>query len=430
MNDRIHRRRLSVTQAVALPAFLLDVLIVISCFDDEFRRWSAIIVCGVLGALNVAVLPSLTNPQKQMKMSRIREVVNVVGQVLKIVVAHASVPTWGFLLAFATMTDRGGSVFSRTGVLVLLAAQIGFSVYFQMDWFTILAFSAATVTAMTVSVARSGVLIEAAAEQRRQRQRLEQLQEVATHQEKMSSLGMLAAGIAHEINNPMAFVTSNIHQLEKDLPHLCDSKELHSEYVSEIVPEIKEGIGRVNTIVDDLRRFARGDVESLSIFDVNDVIRSAVRMTQGRVGPGVTVSLALEEIPMQAGYPRQLSQIVVNLLVNATQAVARGGAISISSGCSDLSYWFSIKDNGRGMDKDTQSRIFEPFFTTKPIGEGTGLGLAVVHGMVEQLKGRIKVSSAPGKGARFTVILPRRNEGEDTGVFNARLDQSYHKVWM
>ncbi len=423
LRQEISKRSLTVTKAVLLPAVVLDALIIIKCWPDEPRRWVAIGIVAVWGFLNALLFPRLSRKKGPYRIARIRETANTLGQIAKAWIGYASIPTWGFLLAFASMTDRTGSVFSRQTVLLQLFFQVIFSVYYNVPWFQIVALSGVTIIAMTVSISRSAVLQEAASNQRRQRQRLEQLQEVATYQEKMSSLGILAAGIAHEINNPMAFITSNINQLAKDLPHLCSAPDLHEEYMEEVLPEIKDGITRVNTIVDDLRRFARGDVEARSTFDVNDVVRSAVRMSHGRVAPGVSLSLSLDDIPYQSGYPRQLSQVVVNLLVNAIQAVADGGTISIRSGCLKGAYWFQVKDNGPGMDKDTQSRIYEPFFTTKPIGEGTGLGLAVVHGIVEQLNGYVEVESEPGKGASFKVTVPRRDDGEDTGVFTMRVQE-------
>lgn len=204
----------------------------------------------------------------------------------------------------------------------------------------------------------------------------------------------------------MAFVTSNINLLHNDLSEFQKSKELLIEYDQEIIPEIKEGIVRVNTIVDDLRRFARGDVEFRSTFKVNDVIHSAVRMTHGHMAPGVTLTLSLGEIPPQLGFPRQLSQVLINLIVNAAEAVPDGGDIVVKTDHSKDVWWLSVADNGYGMDEETQTKIFEPFFTTKPLGEGTGLGLAVVHGIVEQLKGKIEVESAKGEGTTFRLTLP------------------------
>lgn len=413
-SPRMEENYLRVNHVVFVSAVILDVAIVFTVWDDPFRRWLVIGICALLALLNATVFPWL---YKILNLENdefgFRDYMNNLGQAAKVVVAGATLPTWGWLFIMAAVVDSERYLRVMVSILVLLGVQVATSIYVGADWIHIATLSALTLLIMALSSARSKVLLEALDEQERQRQEIErganelrQMQKLATQQEKMSSLGMLAAGIAHEINNPMAFVTSNISQLETDLPHLCHSKELLTEYQREVIPEIREGIVRVNTIVADLRRFARGDVEFRSTFDVNEVIRSTVRMTHGHLGPGVSLSLSLIDIPLQSGFPRQLSQVVVNLLVNAAQAVADGGTIRVKTDCERDSWRLTIEDNGPGMDADTQTKIFDPFFTTKPPGEGTGLGLSAVHGIVKQLKGRIDVKSAKGAGARFTVTLP------------------------
>ncbi|MBN2715849.1 MAG: HAMP domain-containing histidine kinase [Deltaproteobacteria bacterium] len=403
------RDSLVMRKSILLPAIVLDILIIAECWDDNWRRWLAIGAVALHAVLNRVVYPACHRKGPDDRAARYREYGNAATQIAKVWIAHAAIPTWGWLIAFASMTDRKGMAYSPFVVGGLLAVQIGAGYYYAVPWTELVTLAALTVITMSVSIGRTATLMSFATTQQQQREELAQIQELAAQQEKMSSLGLLAAGIAHEINNPMAFVTSNISQLHRDLPSLPDSPDLQKEYLEEIIPEVREGIVRVNTIVDDLRRFARGDVETVSVFEVNDVIRSAVRMTHGRVAPGVSVALSLGEIPMQLGYARQLSQVVVNLLVNAIQAVSSGGKIRVRSGSGDTVFWFSIKDNGPGMDRETRTRIFEPFFTTKPPGEGTGLGLAVVHGIVEQLGGAIEVESEEGAGATFTVKMPLKN---------------------
>ncbi|MBN2715851.1 MAG: hypothetical protein JXX14_08345 [Deltaproteobacteria bacterium] len=416
IDDQVIHQSLCPRCFVMLPALALDGLIVAICWNNPVQRWLAIGVCFFFGGVNALLIQRLSARFGHMNVSRFRIWFNSTGQVLKAIVSHAAIPVWGLAISFAAMTDRKGVVFSRPAVFSLVGALAVVSVYYHVDPKAILAFSGVTIMTMSVSMSRSSVLYEAALEKRRQREQLTQLQKVATYQDKMSSLGLLAAGIAHEINNPMTFVTTNIQHLEKDFQSLCSDVELRQEYVHDIVPDIREGITRVNTIVDDLRRFARGDVETRSTYDVNEIIRSSVRMTHGRKTPGIRVSLALDDIPLQLGYPRQLSQVVVNLLVNALQAVNGGGHISIRSGCDDRRFRFSVTDDGPGIDRRIQHRIFEPFFTTKPVGEGTGLGLAVVHGIVLQLNGHIALESDCNKGTTFTVTLPLQNNGDDTGT--------------
>ena len=403
------RDSLLLKKGILLPAIVLDILIIEECWHDERRRWLAIGAVAFHALMNRVIFPVCSKSTHDNKVARFREYGNAASQIFKVWVAQAVIPTWGWLLAYASMSDRTGIAYSPKVIIGLLVVQVGAGVYFGIDWIVLLTLSALTIMAMTVSMTRTATLMSFAATQQQQKEELTQIQKRAAHQEKMSSLGLLAAGIAHEINNPMAFVTSNVSQLRKDLPSLGESESLKAEYMDEIVPEIQEGIVRVNTIVDDLRRFARGDVESVSEFDVNAVIQSAVRMTHGQVAPGVSVSLLTGDIPRQLGYARQLSQVVVNLLVNAAQAVSTGGKIVVRSGPGDGIYWISVSDDGPGMSREVQSRIFEPFFTTKPLGEGTGLGLSVVHGIVAQLGGAIEVESNEDAGATFVVNLPLNN---------------------
>ncbi|MBN2526789.1 MAG: HAMP domain-containing histidine kinase [Deltaproteobacteria bacterium] len=415
-----------INRIVFIATFILDAFVVLTVWDDPVRRWVTIGICVLLGSINATLIPRLYRLKKIDNNSfMLRELINGVGQAAKVVAANASLPTWGWLFVLAAVMDTKTHVWAKISLWGLLVVQVTTSIVVGVDWLQVVTLSMLTIVSITLNAGRSSELIKAVNDKEAQRRELErragelkQIQTLATQQEKMSSLGMLAAGIAHEINNPMAFVTSNIRQLEVDLQQLSESDDLLEEYRQEIIPEIKEGIVRVNTIVDDLRRFARGDVEFRSMFDVNDVIRSAVRMTHGRVPPGVAISLSLNDIPAQLGYPRQISQVVINLLVNAIQAVLDGGIIKLHSNHDDACWWLTVTDTGAGMDDKTRARIFEPFFTTKPLGEGTGLGLAVVHGIVEQQKGVIEVLETSEKGTTFRLMLPLRGVDamEDTGT--------------
>ena len=403
-----------INRVVFMAAIVLDVLVVSSVWHDPIRRWVTIGICVVLGSLNATVIPRLYRLKKVKDNSfLLREAINGLGQAAKVVAANASLPTWGWLFILASVMDTKAHVWHIASLIGLLIVQVTTSIIAGVDWHQIVTLLTLTGAISVLNYGRSRELIAALTEQVNQRKELErqslelqQMQTIATQQEKMSSLGMLAAGIAHEINNPMAFITSNIKQFEHDLERLRESDALVAEYAQEIIPDIVEGLVRVNTIVDDLRRFARGDVEFRTAFDVNDVIRSAVRMTHGRVTPGVAISLSLNDIPRQMGFPRQLSQVVVNLMVNAIYAVADGGRISLHSDYDEDTWWLTVTDTGSGMDEQTLSRIFEPFFTTRPPGEGTGLGLAVVHGIVEQQKGHIEVVHTGATGTTFKLTLP------------------------
>ncbi len=236
--------------------------------------------------------------------------------------------------------------------------------------------------------------------------RLRALRERAFEQEKFSSLGMMAAGVAHEINNPMAFVTSNVHSLFKDLKQQPSLPEPLKEYVEEVLPETLDGIKRVNAIVSDLRRFARGEPETYAEYDVNAEVRTALRIAQVQL-THCQVRVALDEVGRVVGRSRQIIQVLVNLLANAGQATPPGGEVRLTTRRVGEEVCLEIRDTGIGMTQETLRNLFQPFFTTKPPGMGMGLGLAVAHGIVTGQGGRIEVESEPGKGSCFTVYLPR-----------------------
>jgi len=225
-------------------------------------------------------------------------------------------------------------------------------------------------------------------------------------QDRLSSLGMLAAGVAHEINNPLAYVKSNVNSLYRDLQDQKELPPVLGEYVTEVLPATLEGIQRIATIVSDLRRFARGDPEPLAEYDLNEEIKAALRITHSRIQARCQVVLKLRPLPRMMGRPQQLAQVVVNLLINAAQATPEQGQISLSTRQEKEEVVLVVRDTGQGMAPEVQEKLFQPFFSTKPIGEGTGMGLAVVHGIVSAHGGRIQVESQPGKGSTFTIRLP------------------------
>ena len=230
----------------------------------------------------------------------------------------------------------------------------------------------------------------------------------AREQERLSSLGMLAAGIAHEINNPMSYVKSNVHTLHQELREQKELPPVLREYVTEVLPQTLDGIKRVCSIVTDLRRFARGDPEALIEYDLNEEVQAALRMTPSQLVPQCDVVIELGPLLPMLGHPRQISQAVMNLLLNAAQAMKERGTVYVSTrpdGEDDVV--LTVRDTGVGMAPEVQANLFQPFFPTRPEGEGTGLGLAVVHGIVTSHGGRIRVESQPGQGSTFTVRLPR-----------------------
>ncbi|MFL5357635.1 sensor histidine kinase [Archangium sp.] len=268
------------------------------------------------------------------------------------------------------------------------------------------------VSAYLVSERRALLLremLEKAARQREElektHQELQQMHQRALERERLSSLGMLAAGVAHEINNPMSFVTSNVNSMLRDIRDEQNLSALMQEYRDDVLPATLDGIRRVNSIVADLRRFARGDPEAHSSYDFDAEVETALRIAHGQLGH-VRVEKALGGVGVVVGRPRQIVQVLVNLLVNAGQATASGGRVSVTTRREGESIHVEVRDTGSGMTEETKRHLFEPFFTTKPAGEGTGLGLSVVHGIVKSHGGRVEVESELGQGTCFRLRLP------------------------
>jgi signal transduction histidine kinase len=250
-------------------------------------------------------------------------------------------------------------------------------------------------------------LARAHAELARAHEQLGVAHQRAREQERLTSLGMLAAGVAHEINNPMSYVKSNVNSLYLDLKtNQALTPELR-EYVDDVLPATLDGIRRVTSIVADLRRFARGDPEAMEDYDLNHEVAVALRIARGQLGPGCEVSLELGALPHLLGHPGQVAQVVVNLLMNAAQAMPSGGRVTVRTRMEGDEAVLQVRDTGTGMTPEVRAKLFQPFFTTKPAGEGTGMGLAVVHGIVTSHQGRIHVDTTPGRGSTFTIRLPR-----------------------
>ncbi|HZI09527.1 MAG TPA: ATP-binding protein, partial [Myxococcus sp.] len=227
--------------------------------------------------------------------------------------------------------------------------------------------------------------------------------------ERLALVGQLAAGVAHEINNPLAFVSANLRHLEdlRSKGEACDPAEL-----TDIYRETLEGLQRINQIVRDLKTFARDDSSDGDISAITEVVAEALRLGRPRLRVGVRV---IEELPAELPLVRfgrgRFVQVVLNLLTNAVDAMSsldfpRGAEIRISAREQDDAVVLQVEDTGPGIPEDVQSRMFEPFFTTKPAGVGTGLGLALCREYVERVGGTITASNLAGGGARFTLTLP------------------------
>jgi two-component system NtrC family sensor kinase len=186
---------------------------------------------------------------------------------------------------------------------------------------------------------------------------------------------MMATGVAHEINNPMSFVTSNIHSLYRELKEHPSLPEPFQEYVDDVLPATLDGIRRVTAIVSELRRFACGDAETYVEFDLNAEVQAALRIAHNQLRH-CQVETDLDEVGQFTGRPQQIAQAVVNVLVNAGQATASGGQVHLSTRSEGGWVRVAVNDTGTGIPPEAMRNLFQPFFTTKPQGAGMGLGLA------------------------------------------------------
>jgi signal transduction histidine kinase len=272
-----------------------------------------------------------------------------------------------------------------------------------------------------------------------QNRALRDAQAALVQSEKLASLGQLAAGIAHEINNPIAYVTNNLAVLGRDAPAafaLLERYREGREALSRVAPEIAadtarmeeeidygyirenfsrqidkslEGLHRVRDIVRNLRDFARLDEAELKEADLNAAIESTVEMLGHEIKKKeIRLTTRLEELPKILCHPGKINQVFLNLLINAVQACETGGAIELRTRAEPAGpgVLVEVEDNGRGIPADHLPRIFDPFFTTKPVGQGTGLGLSISYGILRDHGGTIEVESTPGRGSLFRVRLP------------------------
>lgn len=273
---------------------------------------------------------------------------------------------------------------------------------------------------------------------------LERLQAQIVQNEKMASLGQLAAGIAHEINNPVGFVYGNIDLLNECVRDILKMVAFYEkadlpENVANAAAELKQKIGleatvadlpsviddcrsgmeRVRDIVANLRTFSRLDEAEFKPTDIHEGIDSTIRLlSKYFTGSNITLFRNFGSLPKIDAYSAQLNQVWMNLLVNAAQAIgANNGEVRVETNWDGKSIFVSVTDNGVGIDKAHLTRIFDPFFTTKPVGEGTGLGLSIIFSIVERHSGRIDVLSEAGRGSTFTVSLPADGtNGQQTGL--------------
>jgi two-component system, NtrC family, sensor kinase len=225
--------------------------------------------------------------------------------------------------------------------------------------------------------------------------------------ERMAAIGMLAAGVAHEINNPLAFVSSNLNFIDTELRRAVLPSADMSE-LKEAIADAREGAERMRIIVQSLKALSRGDSITTQPVDLNEVLENSVHLAWSRLRSKGRLVRDYGELSLVQGNSVQLSQVFVNLLINAAQALSKtGGEIRLVTRMhSPERVLVEVHDNGCGIAAEHLDRIFEPFFTTKPVGEGTGLGLSISHDIIRGLGGELSVSSTLDVGTTFRILLP------------------------
>ena len=264
------------------------------------------------------------------------------------------------------------------------------------------------------------------------------------HQDKMASIGQLAAGVAHEINNPIGFINSNLETLKRyhedlkslileyrklipfasgdkipgkseEIKNLIDNirqieNMIEIDFISEdivaLLHESQDGIDRIRKIVTTLKDFAHPGKDFPEFADINQNIESTLNILHNEIKHKADVIKDYGKLPDLCCYPRQLNQVFMNILVNAVQAIETHGTISITTRHKDTNILILFSDTGSGIPKKNLRKIFDPFFTTKEVGKGTGLGLNLVYGIIKNHGGRTDVASVAGKGTQFVITLP------------------------
>jgi len=245
-------------------------------------------------------------------------------------------------------------------------------------------------------------------------QKLKETQAQLIQNEKMASLGQLVAGIAHEINNPLAFVMNNLFIVENGMdflgpelePHLGETSLNRLRKVRTRLEEMKEGLERVKELVLDLRTFSRLDEGEFQTMDVLETIDAVLLLLKHKMNGRIRVEKHLIAERQLYCYARRLYQVLMNLIANAIDAIVGEGSIIITTSRTAEDFLISVRDTGAGIAEAIRSKIFDPFFTTKPVGRGTGLGLAISYGIVQDHGGSIEVKSELGVGTEFIVRIP------------------------
>lgn len=231
------------------------------------------------------------------------------------------------------------------------------------------------------------------------------------HSEKMAGLGQLVAGIAHEINNPLAFVINNIFIVQETLEKLA-AAELPAEARAKLgkmqlrIGDAHAGATRVKDLVTKLRTFSRLDEGAVKTIDIHESIESVLLFLRHKMEGRIEVERNYGDVQMLTCFAGELNQVLMNVIANAIDAIDGQGRIILTTAQQNGHFTIRVRDTGKGIREEIRNRIFEPFFTTKPIGQGTGLGLAISYGIVKAHHGLMEFSSKPGEGTEFTLKIP------------------------
>ncbi|MDX1456054.1 MAG: ATP-binding protein [Marinobacter sp.] len=254
--------------------------------------------------------------------------------------------------------------------------------------------------------------------------------------EKLAAIGQLAAGVAHEINNPVGYIHSNLKTLGNyllDLFGVLDSVDQvesldtlkarrdEAEYgflktdIQDLLSESLEGIARIEKIIASLKDFShQDDDDDFKLDDLHRGIESTLNVVSNELKYRAKVDLKLGDVPLIECNLSQINQVIMNLLVNAAHAMENFGQIEIRTGATESQAWMEVEDDGAGIEPDHLEHLFDPFFTTKPVGKGTGLGLALSKNIIDKHGGSIEVRSNPGQGTCFRICLPIRQPADDS----------------
>jgi signal transduction histidine kinase len=265
--------------------------------------------------------------------------------------------------------------------------------------------------------------------------KLKSTQSQLIQSEKMASLGQLTAGVAHEINNPISYSYSNLNCLSENIDNIFKLDQLMQSYnentdnasdfiikyktlrqtidadylisdTPNLLSDIIDGIERVKKIVNNLKKISYKGSDDLIPFNINNCIKDCLKVLANELKYSMEIKLDITACDNILGQPSELSQVFINLFMNALHACESNGILSISNKQTDSAVIIFINDNGKGIEKENISKIFDPFYTSKPVGEGTGLGLPVSHGIIEKHNGKIEVKSEVNVGTTFIITLP------------------------